>query len=65
LDVLLVRKVATEQQVVTGKERLARIVQMIVGLLRRFSEHADVSREDEPPYAVEQDYEQEQEQEHK
>jgi four helix bundle protein len=65
LDVLLVRKVATEQQVVTGKERLARIVQMIVGLLRRFSEHADVLREDEPPYAVEQDYEQEQEQEHK
>src|SRR5206468_11990453 len=36
LDVLLVRKLAKEEQVVFSKERLARIVQMLIGLLRRF-----------------------------
>src|SRR5215469_8146005 len=48
LDVLLARKLATEEQVVRGKERLTRIVQMLVGLLRRFSERADILREEEP-----------------
>lgn len=47
LDVLLARKLATEEQVVRGKERLSRIVQMLVGLLRRFSERADILREEE------------------
>src|SRR5215470_6625117 len=61
LDVLLVRKLAAEEQVVSGKERLARIVQMLVGLLRRFSERADVLREEEPAYPVEHDQEHEQE----
>jgi four helix bundle protein len=35
LDVLLVRKLASEQQVVGQKEKLARIVQMLIGLLRK------------------------------
>ena len=61
LDVLLVRKLASEEQVITGKERLARIVQMLVGLLRRFSERADVLHEEEPGYSIDQDYEHEQE----
>jgi len=59
LDVLLVRKLATEEHVILAKEQLARIVQMLVGLLRRFSERADVLREEEPGYPIERDYEQE------
>ena len=39
----------------------ARIVQMLVGLLRRFSERADVLHEEEPGYSIDQDYEHEQE----
>jgi four helix bundle protein len=61
LDVLFVRNLASEEQVVTAKERLARIVQMLVGLLRKFSERADVLREEEPAYSIEHDYEHEQE----
>jgi hypothetical protein len=45
LDVLFVRKLASEKQVTEQKERLARIVQMLIGLLRKFSERADVLRE--------------------
>jgi four helix bundle protein len=63
LDVLLVRKLATEEQVVLSKERLARIVQMLVGLLRKFSERAGVLREEESEYSVDYDYEHEQEHE--
>jgi four helix bundle protein len=63
LDVLLVRKLATEEQVVLSKERLARIVQMLIGLLRKFSERADVLREEQPGYSIELDYEHEQEHE--
>ncbi|MGH7937968.1 MAG: four helix bundle protein, partial [Chthoniobacterales bacterium] len=37
LDVLLVRKLASESQVLPGKERLLHIVRMLMGLLRRFS----------------------------
>jgi four helix bundle protein len=40
LDVLLVRKLAVEEQVILAKERLSRIVQMLIGLLRKFSERA-------------------------
>jgi four helix bundle protein len=58
-DVLLVRKLASEEQVVTAKERLARIVQMLVGLLRRFSERAHVLHEEAPGYSIDHDFEQE------
>src|SRR5438093_11132934 len=64
LDVLLARKLATEEQVVLSKERLARIVQMLIGLLRKFSERAaDVLREEESDYSIDHDYEHEQEHE--
>ena len=59
LDVLFVRKLASEEQILVPKERLARIVQMLIGLLRKFSERADVLREDEAVYAIEHDHEQE------
>jgi len=59
LDVLLVRKLASEEQVVPAKEQLARIVQMLIGLLRRFSERASVLREEEPAYSIDHDYDHE------
>src|SRR3989440_3397122 len=65
LDVLLVRKVTKEELVAAQKERLVRIVEMLVGLLRRFSDRADVLREEAPDYLSEHerehDYEHEQE----
>jgi four helix bundle protein len=63
LDVLFVRKLASEQQVAGQKEKLARIVQMLIGLLRKFSERADLLREDEAPYFAEHDYDHAQEHE--
>ncbi len=57
LDVLLVRKLAGEQQVASQKEKLARIVQMLIGLLRKFSERADMLRESEAGYLTDHDYE--------
>jgi four helix bundle protein len=63
LDVLFVRKLASEQQVAGQKKKLARIVQMLIGLLRKFSERAEVLREDEAAYFIEHDYEYEQEHE--
>src|SRR3954462_9700795 len=62
LDVLLVRKLATEEQVAPRKEQLVKIVQMLVGLLRKFSLRAGTMREGEPGYA--DDYEHEHEHEH-
>src|SRR3954452_22799165 len=61
LDVLLVRKLASEQQVAGQKEKLARIVQMLIGLLRKFSERADVLREEEAEYSIDYDHKQEHE----
>jgi four helix bundle protein len=61
LDVLLIRKLAKEEQVVFSKESLPRIVQMLIGLLRKFSERADVLREEEPGYSIDHDYDHEQE----
>jgi four helix bundle protein len=64
LDVLLVRKLAMEEQVVLAKEQLSRIVQMLIGLLRKFSERAaDVLREEGSGYSIDHDYEHEQEHE--
>ena len=56
------RKLAAEQQA-GQKEKLARIVQMLIGLLRKFSERADVLHEDEATYLIEHDYDHEQEHE--
>ncbi len=63
LDLLLARKLASEDHVLLAKEQLARIVQMLIGLLRKFSERADVLREEEPAYQTEHDHEREQEHE--
>jgi len=63
LDVLLERKLASEEQVVLEKDQLARIVQMLIGLLRKFSERAGVLREEEPAYSIDHDYDHEREHE--
>jgi|ERR1041384_3707584 four helix bundle protein len=59
LDVLRVRRLTGAEEIAAPKEKLVRIVQMLVGLLRKFSERADMLREDEPGYPP--DYEQEHE----
>jgi four helix bundle protein len=66
LDVLLVRKLTKEELVAAQKQRLVRIVEMLVGLLRRFSDRADVLREEAPDYSsdYEHDYEHEHEETH-
>ena len=63
LDVLVVRKLVKEEPLAAQKERLVRIVEMLVGLLRRFSDHADVLREEAPDYSSDHDYDYEHEHE--
>jgi len=66
LDVLAARELTSLDQTIPAKESLVRIVQMLVGLLKKFSPRADLMREDEADYRphIEQDYEHEQEHEH-
>jgi four helix bundle protein len=64
LDVLVARKLANVDQVGEAKNKLAGIVRMLMGLLKRFSERIDVLKEEEANYAPGQDQEQDQEQEH-
>ncbi len=61
IDVLAVRKVIGAERTIPAKEQLVRIVNMLVGMLKRFSEHAGSLREEEGVYRVEQEQEQEQE----
>jgi four helix bundle protein len=65
LDVLVARELATPEQITVPKENLVRIVQMLIGLLKKFSPRADILREDEPRYGVpvEQDHDHDQEHE--
>jgi four helix bundle protein len=61
LDVLVARKFATREQVVSAKEQLVGIVKMLMGLLKRFSGRADFLREDEGGYGpADQDQDQDQ-----
>src|SRR5436190_23035866 len=56
LDVLVARKLATVEQVENAKENLVRIVQMLMGMLRRFS---DFLREEGGEYGIEHEQEHE------
>ncbi|HKP93148.1 MAG TPA: four helix bundle protein [Chthoniobacterales bacterium] len=47
LDVLVARKLATQEQVAGAKTQLVAIVRMMIGLLKRFSERADVLEDQE------------------
>jgi four helix bundle protein len=64
LDVLAVRKLITPERVIAAKEQLVRIVNMLMGMLKRFSGRAEFLREDEGFYATEHEQEYEHEQEH-
>jgi four helix bundle protein len=46
LDVLLARKLVASDRMFPVKEQLVRIVNMLVGMLKRFSEHASSLREE-------------------
>jgi four helix bundle protein len=59
LDVLVARKLAAVEQVENAKENLVRIVQMLMGMLRRFSERGEFLREDEELYRIEHEQEHE------
>lgn len=61
LDVLAVRKLVSPERILPAKEQLVRIVNMLMGMLKRFSERAEFLREDEALYATEHEQEQEQE----
>ncbi len=50
LDVLMARRLAGEEQIGPAKEQLVRIVQMLTGMLRKYSDRADVLREGEADY---------------
>jgi four helix bundle protein len=64
LDVLVARKLATDEQVSSAKSELAAIVRMMIGLLKRFSERADVLREENDSRGYYQDQEHDQDHEH-
>src|SRR5438067_1911605 len=59
LDVLVARKLVAPEQVESAKENLVRIVQMLMGMLRRFSERGEFLREDAGQYGVEHEQEHE------
>jgi four helix bundle protein len=59
LDVLVVRKLADPAAIDLQKEKLVKIVQMLVGLLRKFSDRAGVLREENGSSGIDYDYEQE------
>ncbi len=52
LDVLVARRATDSASARAAKEQLAGIVRMLVGLLKRFSERADVMREGEATYVT-------------
>jgi four helix bundle protein len=59
LDVLEVRKLIGAERVILGKEKLVAVVNMLMGMLKRFSGRAGFLRENEGLYATEQEQEQE------
>jgi len=64
LDVLAVRRLVATERIVPAKEQLVRIVNMLMGMLKKFSGRAEFLREEEGTYPNKYDYDHEQEQEH-
>jgi four helix bundle protein len=64
LDVLVVRQLIARERIVPAKERLVRIINMLMGMLKRFSGRADFLREDDGTYSNEYDHDHEQEHDH-
>src|ERR1043166_2891994 len=61
LDVLVARKLVGPEEIIPAKEQLVRIVNMLMGMLKRFSARAEFLHEDEGLYAIDQEHEHEQE----
>ncbi len=55
LDVVVARRLAQPDDIVAAKEQLVRIVNMLMGLLKRFSGRAEFLREDEALYHIDHD----------
>jgi len=64
VDVLAVRKLINAERVIPAKEQLVRIVNMLMGMLKRFSGRADLLGEEAGIYGSEHGQEQEHEHEH-
>jgi len=58
-DVLAVRKLISQERIIPAKEQLVRIVNMLMGMLKRFSGRAEFLREGESNYSVEHEREHE------
>src|SRR5436190_8416311 len=63
LDVLTVRRIVAAERMLPAKERLVRVVNMLMGMLKRFSGRAKFLREDEGLYAIEHEQEHDHDQE--
>ena len=61
---LVVRKLIATERIVPAKEQLVCIVNMLMGMLKRFSGRAEFLREDEGTYPNEYDHDHEQEHDH-
>jgi four helix bundle protein len=57
LDVLVARKLVGPEEIISAKEQLVRIVNMLMRMLKRFSSRAEFLREKEGLYATEQEQE--------
>ena len=55
IDVLAVRRLVVTERILPAKEQLVRIVKMLMGMLKRFSGHADLLGEEEEIYRSEQE----------
>jgi hypothetical protein len=60
-----VRKLISVERVIPAKEQLVRIVNMLVGMLKRFSGRAEVLGEESGIYGFDHEHEHEQEHEPK
>jgi four helix bundle protein len=61
LDVMVIRSWLPSESIAARKEQLSRIVQMLMGMLRKFSGRAEYLQEDEGDYSPRIDHEQEHE----
>ena len=57
IDVLAVRRLVAREKIIPAKEQLVRIVNMLMGMLKRFSGRADLLGEEEGIYRSEQEQE--------
>ena len=59
IDVLTVRKLVATERIIPAKEQLVRIVNMLMGMLKRFSGRVDLLAEEAGIYGSEHEHEQE------